>query len=65
MHLTILCSQLRYFALMSFKGFFCYYFVVLSIINSFLLVEGDRLIHVVFVHFIDFAYNNGERNTEI
>lgn len=33
---------------------------MLSIINSFLLVEGDRLMHIVFLHFIDFAYNNGK-----
>lgn len=60
MHLTISCSQLRYFALMSLKGFFNYHFVVLSMINSFLLVEGDSIMHIIFLHLIYITYNNGE-----
>lgn len=62
MHFTIPCSQLHYFALMSLKGFFYNYFVVQSTFNSCLLVEGDRIIvHIIFLHFIDFTYNNREK----
>lgn len=67
MDLTTPCSQLHYFPLMSLKGIFItfYYFVVLDIINSLPLVEGDRIMHIVFLHFLDFTCINGERNTEI
>lgn len=64
MHLTILCSQFHYFASrrLKLKDF---YFVVLSTVNSYLLVYSDMMVHITFLHFIDFKYNNGERNAEI
>lgn len=65
MHLTILCSQFHYFISrrLKRKGFsFC---CVPSTVNSYLLAEGDMIMQIVFLHFIDFTCNNGERNTEI
>lgn len=64
MHLTILCSQFHYFASRSLKRK-AFLFCVPTTVNSYLLVEGDMIMQIIFLHFIDFTYNNGERNTEI
>lgn len=59
--LTRLCSQFHYFASRSLKLTFFLNFALPSTVSC-LLVEGGKIMRVVFLHF---TYNSGERDTDI